>query len=229
MSRIVSRLLRPDRYPDYLQRAWWQFGLSRLFGRQGVETRGAVRCYGLPIIDRCAGSEISIGARVALCSVSRYTALGVSRPVILRTLRAGAAIVIGDDVGLSGTVICAATSVAIGDRCMFGADVTLFDTDFHAVDRVDRRYLPESCASTRAIVIEDDVFIGAGATILKGVRIGRGSVVGAHAVVSSDVEPSTVVAGNPAVVVRRLRGGDQPADEPHAAATESADPAPSEI
>lgn len=53
------------------------------------------------------------------------------------------------------------------------------------------------------IVIEDDVFIGAGVTILAGRRVGRGSIVAAGAVVTHDVPPWTVVAGNPAVVVKQ--------------------------
>ncbi len=54
------------------------------------------------------------------------------------------------------------------------------------------------------IVIEDDVFVGTDALVLKGVTIGEGAVVGAEAVVSQDVPSRTVVAGNPATVVREL-------------------------
>jgi len=52
------------------------------------------------------------------------------------------------------------------------------------------------------IVIEDDVWIGANATILKGVRISRGSIVGSGAVVTKDVPPYSIVGGNPAKIIR---------------------------
>lgn len=55
-----------------------------------------------------------------------------------------------------------------------------------------------------AIVIGDDVFVGVDALILKGVTVGEGAVVGAGSVVTQDVSPRTVVAGNPATVVRTL-------------------------
>jgi galactoside O-acetyltransferase len=61
--------------------------------------------------------------------------------------------------------------------------------------------------SVRPVRIGDKVWIGFGASILKGVNVGEGSVVGAKAVVTRDVPPYTVVAGNPARVVRQLREG----------------------
>ncbi|WP_366917697.1 DapH/DapD/GlmU-related protein [uncultured Pseudokineococcus sp.] len=60
----------------------------------------------------------------------------------------------------------------------------------------------------RPIVIDDDVWIGAACILLPGRRVGRGAVVGAGSVVTRDVPPYTVVAGNPAVVVRRRLAND---------------------
>ncbi|GGW77084.1 acetyltransferase-like isoleucine patch superfamily enzyme [Streptomyces albaduncus] len=57
--------------------------------------------------------------------------------------------------------------------------------------------------------IEDDVWIGAGAVILPGVTVGRGSVVGAGSVVTADVPPMTVVAGTPARVLRQITDADR--------------------
>nr|WP_303621206.1 acyltransferase [Kocuria sp. WN036] len=148
-------------------------------------------------------SHIELGNGVVLCSDSKRTALGVSRPVILRTLTPSALISIGDEVGLSGTVVCSAYSVHIGDRCLIGADVIICDTDFHPVDCVPRRHepIPEPI-SDDAIHIGNDVFIGARSTILKGTTIGDGAVVGAGSLVSGDVPAWTVYAGIPARLIR---------------------------
>jgi acetyltransferase-like isoleucine patch superfamily enzyme len=189
-----------------------QVGLHRqILQRLGVTVGEGVVCHGLPIVGAARNSHIRIGSGTVLTSTSRKTALGVSRRVIMRTLLPGASIVIGTDVGMSGAVLCAAISIRIGDRCLLGADVSIVDTDFHPIDlQSGRRYAPiPRPAASDAVVIEEDVFIGSGAIVLKGVRIGRGSVVGAHSVVTANVPPDVVVAGNPARIVRPLRGGSR--------------------
>lgn len=109
---------------------------------------------------------------------------------------------IGHDCG-----IFAGRSVEIGKRCLIAARVTIRDHDGHPVD-TERRGRNEgpTADAVRPVVIGDDVWIGAGAAVLKGVRIGDGAVVGAGAVVTRDVESGSIVAGNPARVVRRASG-----------------------
>lgn len=135
-----------------------------------------------------------------MISRSSHTALGVNHPVILRTLMPGAVLRIGSGVRMSGTTVCAAEYVAIGDRCLFGANVTVADTDFHSLDPVTRSSPAEDAkhASHKPVEIEDDVFIGNASIILKGVRISKGAVIGAGSVVTKDVPAMTIVAGNPA-------------------------------
>jgi len=94
------------------------------------------------------------------------------------------------------TEIVAAASVEIGRDCKIGRDVLIMDTDQHA--------LPGRALDVRPVVIEDRVWIGARAVILKGVRIGHDSVVGAGSIVTRSVPPRTVVAGQPARVIRSL-------------------------
>ena len=171
----------------------------------GVEVGVGSRFSGLPIVTRVGKSVISIGSRVSLVSRARSTALGVQQPVILRCLTSQSRIIIGDDVGFSGTVICSAVSVTIGKRCLFGANVAIFDTDFHPITPVNRRYaVPEWPKISSPVVIGDDVFIGTRAIITKGVTIGNGAIVAAGSVVTKDVAAHTIVGGNPARIVRSL-------------------------
>jgi acetyltransferase-like isoleucine patch superfamily enzyme len=198
---LLLRLLRPGLYPRYARLLFWQArGHLRLRGA-GVECGPGLGLYGVPIVDAVHKGSIRIGRDVTLCSRSEDTALGVSRPVLLRTVTPEARITLGDGCGLSGTVICAAVSISVGAHCLFGADAMVVDTDFHPLHPHDRWRAPVSAAGGRAVSIGNDVFVGARAVVLKGVCIGDGAVIGAGAVVTRDVPAYAVVAGNPARVV----------------------------
>ena len=173
--------------------------------RKGVQLGTGVCLYGMPIVTLAETSVMEIGDNVVLCSESESTALGVSRPVILRTLRSGARISIGENAGLSGTVVCAATGVEIGADCLIGADVQIVDTDFHSI-QPEGRYScinPDKIAAA-PVRIGRNVFIGAGSKILKGVTIGENSVIGAGSIVTRDIPSNVIAAGNPVRVIRVL-------------------------
>ncbi len=174
----------------------------------GVKVGQGTRFSGLPILHRARSGTIALGLRVSVVSRSRHTALGVQQPVILRCLTPTATISIGDDTGLSGAVICAASSISIDRRCLIGANVAIFDTDFHPIAAENRRYaVPDWPAISRPVKIGDDVFIGTRAIVTKGVSIGDGAIVAAGSVVTRDVPARTIVAGNPAQVIRSIDEG----------------------
>lgn len=181
--------------------------LAAMLRRRGVVVGGGLCLRGAPIVDISPGSTLRIGNRVVLCSRSLSTALGVNHRVVIRTLREHAELVIGDDLGMSGGSICAATSVVIGKGCLLGANVLISDTDFHPIVALTRRYasLPPSSIDD-GVRIGDNVFIGANATILKGVCIGSNSVIGAGSVVTRSVPSGVIAAGNPCRVIRKIAG-----------------------
>jgi acetyltransferase-like isoleucine patch superfamily enzyme len=120
---------------------------------------------------------------------------------------------IGDDSILVGPVFMCAQRIAVGQRVVISYQVTIADSDFHPIDPEERKRdaiasSPLGDHSQRPhylslpVVIEDDVWIGIGAMILKGVRIGRGAKIDAGAVVTSDVPPGARVVGNPARLAR---------------------------
>jgi acetyltransferase-like isoleucine patch superfamily enzyme len=96
--------------------------------------------------------------------------------------------------------------LTIGDHCMIGGGTVICGVN-HGFDRTDRpmRHQPPVLAP---IILEDDVWLGMGVMILPGVRIGRGSVIGAGSVVTRDVPPYSIGAGVPFVVHRRRAAAD---------------------
>ncbi len=169
----------------------------------GVAWGQGWKLYGLPIIQKHRRSTLAIGARLELRSTYRSNPLGPNRPVILSTRRPGAALIIGDDFGMTGGSIVAEERITIGNRVTVGANTIIADTDFHPLDALARQHLPLDGA-TAPITIEDDVFIGMQSLILKGVTIGAGSIIGAGSVVTRSIPARVIAAGNPAQVIRAL-------------------------
>ena len=94
-------------------------------------------------------------------------------------------------------------SILIGKHVMIADAVSIRDTD-HVFKDISRPMAKQGFLSN-PVVIEDDVWIGHGATILQGVRIGRGAVIAAGAVVSSDIPPYSIMGGIPAKMIRNRR------------------------
>jgi acetyltransferase-like isoleucine patch superfamily enzyme len=187
--------------------------LGVALGAAGMSVGENTRFLGVPCVAMVPGSAVSIGSRCVLISRGSLTALGTNHACMLRTLTADAAIVLGDDVGMSGGSICAARRVEIGSRTLLGANVTIMDTDFHEVDAVPRRY-DHASSSDAAVTIGEDVFLGANVIVLKGVTIGNGTVVGAGSVVARSLPANVVAAGCPAKVLRPVAPGDARMGDP---------------
>ena len=146
----------------------------RLVGRMRVQGKG----------------ELAIGNAV--------TFVGTVVPVELDTFDEGR-IEIGDETFINyGTSIAARALVKIGPYCHIGHYTFIMDNHQH--DVVRHRELPPSAP----VVIENNVWIGAKAVILPGVRIGQRAIIGAGSIVTRDVPAKCVAAGNPARVLRYL-------------------------
>ena len=158
------------------------------------------RFYGLPIIQKHRKSYMHFGSGLRLRSSTWSNPLGVIRPIIFSTWQAGAILEIGDNFGMTGGAICAAERIVIKNNVVIGSNTTIIDTDFHPIDPEYRKLYPNE-GKTSPVKIEDDVFVGMNCLILKGVSIGKGSVVGAGSVVTTDVPARVIVAGNPARII----------------------------
>ncbi len=174
-----------------------------IFALAGVRWGRNWRFYGVPILQKHRRSVLQIGDDLSLRSIPHSNALGPFHPVILSTRRPGAQLVIGRGFGMTGGTICAEERIVIGDDVWVGGNCTITDTDFHPLRLADRLARPLDGA-TAPVVIEDGVFIGMQSLVLKGVTIGAQSVIGAGSVVTRDIPPGVIAAGNPAQVIREL-------------------------
>jgi len=120
--------------------------------------------------------------------------------------------VIGDYCYFTNVVLLCELEVRIGNYVLIGWNTTITDTDFHPIAPAERIADAIACSPLgkgrsrpsvvrRPIIIEDDVWIGPNATILKGVRIGRGAFIEPGSLVTRDVPPRARVIGNPAQII----------------------------
>jgi acetyltransferase-like isoleucine patch superfamily enzyme len=167
------------------------------------ELGNKVSIYGYPVLSQAPNSKIEFGKNITLISESYFSEPGVNHPVVIRLLNENARLKIGDNVGISGGGICVATEVSIGNNVMLGANTFITDTDFHPIAPENRRFSREN-VKTRKVIIEENVFIGMDSIILKGVRIGKNSIVGAGSIVAKDIPENQIWGGNPAKFIREL-------------------------
>ena len=178
----------------------WRYIKARLWAP--VALRGCnhvgpgARVRGRPVVEN-EGGHIRIGARFCLWAYLARVQLYVGPGGVLE---------IGDNTFINnGSVLSASRGIYVGHRVNIAPGCTVIDNDFHGTDD---RQAPAGCAP---IVLEDDVWLGTGVTVLKGVRIGKGSVIAAGAVVTKDIPAGVLAGGVPARVLRQLTRAAAPA------------------
>ena len=184
--------------------SWMIYPLARLMiAANGIRWGERWHFYGLPIIQKHRCSVMRFGSGLNLRSSVVSNPLGPNHAVILCTWEPDAVLEIGDNFAMTGGSICAAERITIGRNVAVGANSTIADTDFHPLNPMIRHQRPQE-SNTAPILIEDDVFIGMNCLVLKGVTIGHGSVIGAGSVVTKEIPPCVIAAGNPARVLREV-------------------------
>ena len=136
----------------------------------------------------------------------RHKNLHISRNVILPSTTSKN-ISFGENIFISNNVQILAnekSKVFLGNYVMIAHNVLIIGGN-HNFERTDIPMMLQGDGKQGDIVIEDDVWIGAGSIILTGITIGKGSIIGAGSVVTKNVPPYTIVAGNPAKVIKKRK------------------------
>lgn len=178
--------IRCDTAWAYIKAAWW-----------GVELGKKCSFHGPVSFKRHPSSHIHIGNDCRFNSAPTSNRIGVNRPCMITTLKPGAEIHIGPGCGFSGTVIAGGKKVVLGKNVRCGANTLIMDTDWHDDDP---RIEPDE-----PIKIGNNVWLGVNVTVLKGIEIGDGTIVGAGSLVLSSLPGGVIAAGSPAKVLRSLK------------------------
>ena len=172
--------------------------LTRVKYGKGLDLKG------IPLIFNKKDAELLIGDNCIIKSSVLSNLVGLYSRTIIVTRVEGAKIVIGNNVGISGATIYARKEISIGDNTNIGGNVKILDNDFHPIEVEARLRDDKEKIGTAPVRIGKSCFIGCNALILKGTELGDNCVVGAGAVVCGKFESNSVIAGNPARIIRKL-------------------------
>lgn len=201
MKRLIVFLLKLLRFPKlYFKKRMFLHNAVFPHGNEGTTFGSTSFCSNASTEE---GAGIFIGHH---CDILGRISTGTPN----------AKVTIGDYTTIRyDSVVGAVEKIEIGNHVIISNHVTIYDNNNHPTDPEQRIKMTESgfyselwnwkYSEHKPVKICDNVWIGQYATVLKGVTIGEGSVVGCNSVVTKDVPPYTVVAGNPARVVRTLR------------------------
>jgi acetyltransferase-like isoleucine patch superfamily enzyme len=204
---------------------WMKKFIFNLFAKAVDSLRNRVRLHGIAALGEFSIKDVTLfkaGVSFGYCVDPAQCAVQVGpQSLINGTIsfeRSNASLQIGRNTAVNGgTMLVLADRISIGNNVWISFDCLMLDHDGHASDPAVRRQdLPDflqgrpknwSVVKKSPISIEDDVWIGARAIILKGVSIGRASVVAAGAVVTKDVPAYSIVGGSPATIIGTIPMG----------------------
>lgn len=199
INKYVYRIFNLLKNPKYYYYIYW----NRLrFYLCGVKYGKSLKIYDSIYIRKQRNAQISIGNNLIFSSGGGYNSLCRNLKGCI-DVREGAKLVIGNNVGMSSSVIWCSKEIIIGDNVKIGGDTIILDTDAHSLDYKVRNGKQDSVkANKESIIIEDDVLIGTRCIILKGVTIGARSIIAAGSVVTKSIPSDCIAGGNPCKILR---------------------------
>ena len=165
-------------------------------GLMGVELGNGLIFKGWSIVQRYDNSTIKIGAKCSFNSSIVTNPIGINHRCLITTMKEGSKIIIGEGCGFSGVSITSFESITIGNNVRIGANCVIMDGDFHLDD--------PRVSEPKPIKICDNVWLGYGVVVMKGVTIGENSVIGVNSVVTKDIPANVIAAGTPCKVIKSI-------------------------
>lgn len=173
------------------------------FYLNGAEVSKGLRVKGLVKVFITRRGVVTIGENCSINSGDNANIIGRQQKTIFWV---EGILTIGNNLGMSCSAIICNHEIEIGNNVTIGGNTVFYDTDFHSLNPILRSNKQEDKKNAKwgKVTISDNVFIGAHTTILKGVTIGKNTIVGACSVVAKDIPANEIWAGNPAKFIQKI-------------------------
>lgn len=183
-----------------------------LFWLWNIDFGVGMEIYNKVYLSICPGAKVCIGNNFRITSGEAFNPLCRNLRAAICAERPTTVIEIGNDTGMSSPCIWAKERIIIGNRVKIGGDCILMDSDAHNLDfrirgskeRIGQISKDILTAKTSPIIIDDDVLIGTRCIILKGVTIGKCSIIAAGSIVTKSIPANCIAGGNPCKVIHML-------------------------
>ena len=176
--------------------------LTYLKRKKNFQTGKGLILKGIPEIQILGNGKITIADNVTLYSTRRQYFAHMSSPVRI-FVEKNATVDIGSGTRINGATIHARKKISIGKNCLIAANTSILDSNGHSLCLYNPDLRINSQDSPKTTILEDSVWVGLNSIILKGVRVGYGSVIGAGCVVNDDIPPLCLAVGNPARIIKK--------------------------
>lgn len=197
MNRTINKIF------IRLNRQWYNFAniivsfcVNNYLRMIGVELGKDCSFRGWASFHITDGSRVIIGGNCRFNSRTTSNRIGVNHKCMISTLEKNALLQIGSGSGFSGVSIGCFKKIVIGNNVKVGANVLITDSDWHLDD--------PRVSEPKPILIKDNVWLGYGVVVMKGVTIGENTIIGINSVVTKDLPANVVAAGNPCRILKKL-------------------------
>ncbi|SDM55503.1 acyltransferase [Kriegella aquimaris] len=163
----------------------------------GVELGNNCSFRGWTSFKKANDSIIKIDENCRFNSRTTSNRIGIRHKCMLTTFEKDAVLQIGSNSGFSGVSIGCFIKIVIGNNVKVGANVLITDSDWHLDD--------PRVSGPKPVFIGDNVWLGYGVVVMKGVTIGENSIIGINSVVTKDIPANVLAAGNPCKVIKEMK------------------------
>lgn len=195
ISLFASSLIKFENFIIGIKRRYYDYSAKQRFKLcKDASLGNNIHFYGYTVIKIDKSAKCIIIGDNFVCRSGEEYGVGVKTSKI--QVGKDAKLIIGNNSGISNTNIACTLEIRIGDNVNIGFDTTIMDSDFHSISSADRlNHTDIINAKRKTIIIHDNVFIGAGSIIMKGVEIGENSVIAAGSIVNVNIPPNELWGG----------------------------------